>query len=63
MTDPNYTPTDARDQMEEGDEMFWRSVGIAGRANGQTVVIQQLVVLRDGNVLALDAHRTIGTSV
>jgi hypothetical protein len=60
---PNYLPEDARDQIEDGDEMFWRSVGVSGTMQGQTVVIQQLVVLRDGNVLPLDAHRTIGTSV
>lgn len=61
--DPNYLPEDARDQIEEDDEMFWRSVGVMGSMQGQTVVIQQLVVLRDGSVVPLDAHRTIGTSV
>lgn len=62
MESPNYTPEDARDQIEDGDEMFWESVGIVGQLNGQTIVMQQLVVLRDGNVLPLDAHRTIASS-
>jgi len=60
---PNYTPEDARDQIEDDDEMFWKSVGIVGTVQGQTIVLQQLMVLRDGNVLPLDAHRTIGSSV
>jgi hypothetical protein len=63
MSSPNYLPEDARDQIEDDDEMFWKSVGVVGTMQGQTVVLQQLVVLRDGNVLPLDAHRTIGTSV
>lgn len=63
MDSPNYLPEDARDQIEGDDEMFWRSVGVVGTMQGQTVVLQQLVVRRDGNVLPLDAHRTIGTSV
>jgi len=63
MNSPNYIPEDARDQIEEDDEMFWKSVGVVGTMQGQTVVLQQLVVLRDGAVLPLDAHRTIGTSV
>jgi len=30
MSSPNYLPEDARDQIEEDDEMFWESVGVVG---------------------------------
>lgn len=63
MTDPNYTPKDAREQIQDGDEMYWRSIGVLGTVGGQSIVLQQLVVLRDGNVLPLDAHRTVGSDV
>ena len=63
MTDVNYTPKDAREQIEDGDEMYWRSIDVLGSMAGQVIVLQQLVVLRDGNVLPLDAHRSVASDV
>lgn len=63
MMQPNYTPEDAREQMEEDDEMYWRSVGVVSQIKGRTIVLQQLVVLREGNLLPLDAHRTVSSSL